>query len=239
MTDEHRALRELLGEHALGALPPDVQAGLDAHLDGCASCRAELAELRPVVERLRVADPDALAPQVDPPADLGGRISRRIAAERALPSIEGRPARPPRLAAAAAAVVVLAAAVGLGAVVGRQTAPGSSASPPAVESPAPRIPLETVPVVTAAGVRSGDAAIIAHTWGVEARFTGSGFLRGERYRAAFRAQDGRVLPAGEFVGTGGRTLTCNLQSALLREAAAAFLVLDADGRTVLSADLPA
>ena len=65
----------------------------------------------------------------------------------------------------------------------------------------------------------------------------TGFTAGEVYRAAFRSSDGRVLPAGEFLGTGESSLRCNLQAALLRQDTDGFLVLDADGWTVLSAEL--
>ena len=37
-----REWRESLGAYALGHLPAEERAGLEAHLDGCAECRAEL-----------------------------------------------------------------------------------------------------------------------------------------------------------------------------------------------------
>ena len=47
-------LRELLGVHALGHLGPGEDAAVRAHLDGCADCRAELAELAPLRRRQRI-----------------------------------------------------------------------------------------------------------------------------------------------------------------------------------------
>lgn len=132
-----------------------------------------------------------------------------------------------------AAVVVLAGAVGLGMAIGRSTAPVVVAVP----SPS-AIPVEQVPLVSAAGLKADTAVVIAHSWGVEARFEGTGFAAGQVYRAAFKSTDGRLLPAGEFVGTGDKTLKCNMQSALLRADTTFFLVMDTDGRTVLSAELP-
>lgn len=38
-------VRDQLAEHALGVLSPDLSAAVDAHLRGCAACRAEAAEL--------------------------------------------------------------------------------------------------------------------------------------------------------------------------------------------------
>ncbi|OMQ14098.1 anti-sigma factor, partial [Modestobacter sp. VKM Ac-2676] len=45
-------MREQLGVYALGAGSSDERAVVRAHLEGCAACRAELAELTPVAARL-------------------------------------------------------------------------------------------------------------------------------------------------------------------------------------------
>src|SRR5690242_9467989 len=55
--NECRDWRELLGVYALGQLKGDERTGLEAHLEGCAQCRAELALLKPVAEMLPHADP--------------------------------------------------------------------------------------------------------------------------------------------------------------------------------------
>jgi hypothetical protein len=241
---EHRQLRELLGAFVLGALPNDARATMRAHLDGCATCRGELAEIAPLAEDLRTVNADALSDVAAPPADLGERIQTRIAQERELAQArDRRDARRAqvqrsgrRLVAAAAVVVVVAAALGAGTVIGRSTAPTSTALPS--PSPSARIPIELVAVRSLAqGVRTDQVAIIAHTWGVEARFEGTGFEQGRVYKAAFRSTDGRLLPAGEFLGTGGKVLKCNMQSALLRSDTTGFVVTDDAGTTVLAADL--
>ncbi len=241
---EHRRLRELLGAYALDALPAQEVAGLRAHLDGCAACRAELVEIAPLAEDLRGIDPEVLSELAAPPANLGERIRHRVAEEGALVRARTRREqrgdrvrqRTRRLVTAAAAVAVLAGVAGVGTVVGRATAPVVVATP----SPSSAaIPLERVPVVTAAWLQVSTASVIAHTWGLEARFDGTGFADGELYRAAFRSADGVLLPAGEFLGTGPAKLKCNMQSALLRSAATGFVVMDEEGRTVLSAELPA
>lgn len=240
---DHGRLRELLGTYALGGLPEDAAARLRAHLDGCADCRAELAQIAPLAEALRDVDADALAEPPAPPPDLGDRIRQRVAEERALVEARARQRqrqeagrqRSRRLMSAVAAAVVLAAAFGFGMAVGRSTAPAVVAAP----SPSqPVIPVEQVPLVTAAGLQADTAAVIAHSWGVEARFEGTGFVAGQVYRAAFVSTDGRLLPAGEFVGNGDKTLKCNMQSALLRADTAGFVVMDTDGRKVLTAELP-
>lgn len=241
---EHRQLRELLGAFVLGALPGDARATMRAHLDGCTTCRAELAEIAPLVEDLRAVNPDALSEVPAPPTDLGERIRSRIAQERELAQArERRDTRRAvarrggrRIVAAAAAVAIVAAALGAGTLIGRSTAPTSSALP--APSPSARIPIERVAVRSLAqDVQTDEAAIIAHTWGVEARFEGTGFVQGRIYRAAFRSTDGRLLPAGEFLGTGGEVLKCNMQSALLRSDTTGFVVTDDAGQAVLVADL--
>lgn len=49
MNEEKHQWREELGAYLLGALEPDEAQRMRAHLDQCAACRAEYAELAPVV----------------------------------------------------------------------------------------------------------------------------------------------------------------------------------------------
>lgn len=237
----HRELREQLGAYALGGLPGDARARLRAHLDGCAACRAELAEIAPLADALRTVDPDALSELPVPPPDLGDRIIGRIDEERAVVHARARRAerrdiartRSRQLMVAAAAVVLVIAALAGGTVLGRATAPELTASPPTA-----RLPIEDITLrAQEPSVDVESAVVVAHTWGVEAKFEASGLDTGEVYRAAFRAEDGRLLPAGEFIGVGDKALECNMQAALLREDTTGFVVTDEDGRAVLVADL--
>jgi Putative zinc-finger len=77
-----RDWRELLGVYALGQLEGDERAGLEAHLEGCAQCRAELAELEPVARMLPHADPERFESAPQPPPELGARIAATIAGEQ-------------------------------------------------------------------------------------------------------------------------------------------------------------
>lgn len=244
MTDHsssaHREMRELLGAYALGDLPEDAQIALRAHVDGCPACRAELAEIAPLAEALRLVDPDALATVPVPPPGLGDRIVEQVSAERSLVQARARRAerraalhrQTRRLTATAAAAVLVLAALGIGTAVGRSTAPDLTAAPK------PKLPTEQISLRTLdAGVTLESAVVVAHTWGVEAVFEARGLDAGEVYRAAFRSEDGRMLPAGEFLGVGDKPLICNMQSALQRDDATQFVVTDEDGKTVLIADL--
>lgn len=78
--------REDVPACALGALDAGERAALEAHLDGCASCRALLAEERALVESLahaapRIAPPAALRDRVLAEARAGAAATRVVTAE--------------------------------------------------------------------------------------------------------------------------------------------------------------
>jgi anti-sigma factor RsiW len=82
-TEGCREWRALLGAYALGDLAPDERAGLEAHLDGCARCRAEAASLGEVARLLPLADPDRFShPAAQPSPQLGTRVAAAIGGER-------------------------------------------------------------------------------------------------------------------------------------------------------------
>ena len=58
--DEHSLFREQLSAYALGALDADEVRALEAHLQTCHSCQAELAEYRTVSDALLAALPPRL-----------------------------------------------------------------------------------------------------------------------------------------------------------------------------------
>jgi anti-sigma factor RsiW len=71
---------DLIGAYVLDALPPDEMAACEAHLEGCSTCRDEVALLHQVVSVLPLAV-EAVAP---PPA-LRDRLMSAIAAEEQEP----------------------------------------------------------------------------------------------------------------------------------------------------------
>jgi hypothetical protein len=102
------------------------------------------------------------------------------------------------------------------------------------------VPTETVALVAEQpGLTVRSAVLVPHTWGLEVTVVLTGLREGERYRAVAVDRDGRQLPAGEFLGVADRPAECDLQAALLRQDASAFLLLDSAGGTVASAELPA
>src|ERR1019366_3978557 len=72
-----------LAMQALGKLEPDAATALQAHLDGCAACREEAAELAPLAAALAAASPDVFDdPEAAPvPARLQQSVLARLDAE--------------------------------------------------------------------------------------------------------------------------------------------------------------
>jgi len=81
-TDGCRHWKEELGAYALGHLTDDARARLEAHLEGCPTCRAEADSLFAVSRLLPHADPERFGPAPQPPAELGKRITATIGSER-------------------------------------------------------------------------------------------------------------------------------------------------------------
>ncbi|MCK6538417.1 MAG: anti-sigma factor [Anaerolineales bacterium] len=71
--DEHAPFLENIPAYAIGALDADETAALASHLEGCASCRTELAEYRALGESLLTA-----LPPRQPPAALRKRLQSRL-----------------------------------------------------------------------------------------------------------------------------------------------------------------
>lgn len=220
-SQEHREVREWLGAYVLGHLSAQEAARLEAHLFDCALCRAERAELLPVagaldeVRRgLRTSGPD---PDLALPPELGARV---------LAAVEHDQRRTHWAQGLRTAVIAGAAAVSAAALVLAGVRLG--------EEPAPAIPFEAVAVTESDPAVQASAGVVPHTWGVEVKLTASGFRQGERYVVTVQGAGGRDYPAGEFVGTGDKEMTCNLNSSVLRARAAGFEVRDRAGDVVVA-----
>ena len=231
----HRELREMLGAFALGALDEAEAVALRAHLDGCAACRAELEDLAPLAADLRLVDPARTPGPAAPPRELGVRIAGAVAAESVLR--EHRDRRSARRGRLRGVLVPVAAAAVAAVVTALVVLPDDAPTAPR----APVVAFEQLPLRPVDPSVRADAAatVVPHTWGVEVRLVAAGFDAGATYRGLVRTADGRVLPAGEFLGTGAKAVTCTMQAAVLRADAVDFTVVDDRGRTVLDLPLPA
>jgi anti-sigma factor RsiW len=176
-----RDWRERIGALALGQIEPGERAATEAHLEACPACRAEAQALAPVAALLSRADPDRLAPTPAPPARLGDRIARRIAAER-------RDARRRRArrglglalgASAAAATAVLAIAVLTG---------GSSSAPKSHIAAFRSLP----------DGASAQAVVEPEPWGSDVTVRVRGFRPGTLCTIWLRRSDGARVAAGSF-----------------------------------------
>jgi len=73
MQDEHTLHRENIPAYAIGALDAEDITALEAHLETCASCQAELAEYRALSSSLLTATPSK-----QPPAALRKRLQAQL-----------------------------------------------------------------------------------------------------------------------------------------------------------------
>jgi hypothetical protein len=211
-----REWRERLGAFALGQLAEDERAATSAHIEGCASCRAEAESLVPIAELLPRADPARLGTAPAPPAELADRISARI-------SHEGRRAQRRRrkrltLGLSGAAAAAAAAAV-LFVVLVSSSEPGSGGQSVTFKS-MPR------------GV-SISATLEPRPFGTEIRMHVYGVRSGTLCRVFLRRADGTTMPAGSFHYRYAGKEQAVLTSALDLSAADA-LGVRADGRTFMA-----
>lgn len=191
-----RDWRELLGVYALGQLEGDERAGLEAHLEGCAQCREELALLEPVARMLPHADPERFESAPQPPPELGARIAATIAGERQ--QTEKRRRR--RLFggfALGGATAALAAAVLAIFVLG-----GGSGGEPAKH------------VKFASQGVTIDATLKPHAYGTEIRMYVHGVESGTLCKVSLRGPGGVSYPAGTFRYRWGEDSEAVLSSAL-------------------------
>jgi hypothetical protein len=177
-TDACRERRESLGAYALDQLPPDERAGLEAHLEGCPSCRAELEQLAALVRPMSLADPARFESAPALPAALGARVAASIVKERL-----SRRRRRMRFgfafggaAAALAAVLVLLVLPG-GETVG----------------PEQHVTFAQLPK----GVKIS-AKLIPNAFGTEIHMYVKGVSSGTLCRVYLRSQGGTKLSAGTF-----------------------------------------
>ena len=173
------AWRESLGAYALGQLPAEERAGLEAHLEGCGSCRAELEQLTSLVRPMSLADPARFETTPSPPPSLAARVAAAIGGER----LRRRRRRRVRfgLAFGGAAAVATAALVLL-------VLPGDETA-----GPEQHVTFGALP-----GRMKISAKLIPNAFGTEIHMYVKGVSSGTLCRVYLRSRDGAVLSAGTF-----------------------------------------
>lgn len=218
--DDH--VRSLLGAFVLGHLEAGEADVVSAHIDGCAACREEAAELAPIAALLSLADAERVGSSTEPvpSRQMLVDVFDRINLERETRHRERRRSIARRVGAVAAALTL----VGILAVATQQ---------PASEQD----PVSVVLTATLPGVR-GDAVVHADSDATWVELTTAGLAPGETY--AVWLEEGRTRersPLGTFTGAEG-DLYISLYSTLPRDRAASIGVSTIDGSTVMEGPIP-
>jgi anti-sigma factor RsiW len=198
MTADHsREWRESLGAYALGQLSDDERAGLEAHLEGCPECRAELESLTAVARLLPLADPEQLGTPPALPRGLGDRVMSSISGERR------RTKR--RRFQFGFALSGATAAVAAAAILAIFILPGGGE-----EAPAQEVSFASLPQKMQIGAR-----LEPRPFGTEVHVYVSGVRSGELCRVFLEARGGKRLSAGSFrYRWGGEDSQATLSSGL-------------------------
>jgi hypothetical protein len=181
-TEACREWRGDLGVEALGRLEEPARTALLAHVDGCADCRAALAELTAVSAALDLAD----VSRVDdgdlpiPSGDLADRILGRLQWERTAK-------RRRRARNAIASLVGVAAAVVVAVVLVVGTHGSAHGTVVALESPDHRV--------------HASAVLFKEVAGTRVRLTVAGLDDGEWYWLWVTGADGKRVAAGTFAAS--------------------------------------
>jgi len=200
MTAERcREWRELLGAHALDRLPADERAGLEAHLEGCAECRAELDSLAGVARLMPLADPERFGAAPQPPAALGDRVLAAVESERRTGARRLRGRRRWRLGLALAGAAAAAAVLAIF-VLGGGGGEGAPEREVAFHSLPPGMEIDTT--------------LVPHSFGTEIHVYVSGVRSGTLCRVFLRDDAGRRASAGSFRYRWGEDSEAVLTSAL-------------------------
>jgi hypothetical protein len=215
--EEHHRYREQIGAFLLGKLDGGERTAVQAHLNSCPICQAEVRGLEPVVAALANAAPDRIDEDPCPPSDLEELALAPILGEIHLARRRRRLFRWSTLAAAAICVVVI----------------GLAGFTLFLEPEASAEPLSFSEVPSGVEVEGN---LIARAWGTEIRLVASGLREGLTHRVTLVSKDGERVDAGTFRGTGDKPLSGTFNAALWRKDAARLEVRTPDGELVFVAE---
>jgi anti-sigma factor RsiW len=194
-TERCREWRESLGAYALGQLADGERVALEAHLEGCSECRAELESLTGAARLLPMADPAHFDRAPAPPPALADRIAATIRAER---RSQRRRRWRMSLALSGATAAVAAAALAIFVLPG-----GDSATPEQ------HVAFQSLPP----GLHIA-ATLEPHAFGTEIHMYVKGAPSGTLCRVFVRGPNGIRQPAGSFRYRWGEDSDAVLSAAL-------------------------
>jgi predicted anti-sigma-YlaC factor YlaD len=212
----HDPYAELDAAYLLDALAPDERADFEAHLAGCADCRARVSELGPLLPLLAAADDGDLdemegtpLPETLLPALLAAARRSRTRRRTLLATLAG---------VAAASVVAVALTL---------TSPWSGGPAPGQSM----VALRPGPVSAAAALQSTD-------WGTEITLTcwyreGAVVPAGYRYGLAVRGTDGTTYQLGTWQLSPGQQIRFTAGTALDVSQIRAVDITDSSGTSLL------
>lgn len=204
--------RGLMALDVVGQLDDAERLALDAHVEGCAECRDQRAELAGLPGALAVADPHHMETSDLPPALHQAVVTRLRADAR-----RDRRRRRARVVNLSAAAAVVAAAV----LVGLQPWQGA--------------PGRTVPLTGTPGVLAS-VTLVPEAWGTKVQLQETGQAGGQVLTVSMRSSSGRWWQAGTYQTVAGRTVSVDLACAVPASSVYGVYVRNAAGRTVLRAE---
>jgi hypothetical protein len=173
-----REWRESLAAHALGRLPAEERPAVEAHLEGCAECRAELEALAGVARLLPLADPERFDSAPALPPSLADRVAATI---RAAQRSQRRRRLRLGLTTVGATAAVAAALVAIFVL------------PSEESTPAQHVSFAALP----ADMKIG-ATLEPHAYGTEIHMYVKGAPSGTLCRVFLQGRNGVRMPAGSF-----------------------------------------
>jgi predicted anti-sigma-YlaC factor YlaD len=205
--------RGLIAMRALGELGNDDATALDAHLEGCADCRAIADELASTVAMLAYVEAASIEPTALVPPELSARVlgdlHRAAAMERRRRRI---------IVSGASLVGAIAAALILIAVL-------SGTSPTTNER---TMALHGLSSVTA------KAVLINQSWGTTVDFSESGLPGGGVYTVSMKTATGAWWTAGTYRSVSGRAVNATMACAVGMKSITGLRVENSKGVTVLA-----
>ncbi|WP_067459616.1 zf-HC2 domain-containing protein [Actinomadura macra] len=195
-------VRTSLGVYVLGAIEPGERSRLEAHLEGCPSCRDELAGLAALPALLGRVDEAQLSEVAGPPPELlDGLLARAAERRRGWLGPLRRPAGGRGRAwapLAAAACLLLVVGMLFGGLLFSSDGSDRATPSPATSSPAPTGTAERITAENPRNDIKGFVILRNKKWGTEVELHLSGVPKGSRCRLLVIARNGQRDALGSW-----------------------------------------